>query len=165
MSRKKLAPMPTGSALARFVARIVSHIVRRWPFSWSATVRERERKIHNQRDEIWHLLQKAYALELDLDEMARRNCPPILARLDVRVYDDMLTHEAITCVEFQPLKLAISYQEARRGFSAAGSEIMRRTAHALAREHAAEVEQVILQRLIRINEKIGGRAERQGMPW
>lgn len=77
----------------------------------------------------------------------------------------MLMQEAITRVEFQPLKLAISYQEARRGFSASGSEIMRRTAHALAREHAAEVEQVILQRLIRINERVQSREKRQGIPW
>lgn len=161
MSRKKLAPQPTDTALARFVARLW----RRWPFAWAATVRDRERKIHNQRDEIWNLTQMAHALQRDLDEMVRRNCPPIPVRLDVSFHNDMLMNQVITHVEFRPLKFAINYNELRIDFSPAGSKIMKRTAHALAREHAAEVEKFILEGLIRVNEKIGGRAERQGIRW
>ncbi|WP_313348141.1 hypothetical protein [Paracoccus sp. (in: a-proteobacteria)] len=154
MSYKKLAPMPTDTALARFVARLV----RRWPFAWAETVRDRERTIHNQRTEIWHLLQKAYALEQDLDEMMRRHVPDIPLYLDVTLEQRLITNDIIARVDFQTVNALITFNEARRGYSAAGRKIMHRTARALAREHAAKVEQVILQRLIRIN-------ERQRMPW
>lgn len=77
--------------------------------------------------------------------MVGRHCPKLPVLLEVEAINDLVTQDMIVRVEFQRLNIAIGHSELRRGFSAAGSEIIHRSAHALARKHAAEVEQVILR--------------------
>ena len=44
------------------------------PFSWAATVRERERTLHNQRDELWHMRQLSARKSSDQRALGRAAC-------------------------------------------------------------------------------------------
>jgi hypothetical protein len=143
--KRRLPPQPTDTRLARFV--------RRWPFAWAATVRERDKTIGRLQFDMMRQEQAMSGLERDLFEMMERHSPVVSPTFDAEISLDVMLQELRFSVRFDTLHFRMSEMEIRESYSPRGKELMRRIARRLAQHHADQFANMLTERFFLIEAK------------
>lgn len=149
--KRRLAPMPTDTRLARFVDRLVDRVKRHSPVAWSNTVRNREQQITRQRWEISEYRLTILNLERDFNRLISRDYPILPPIIETTVEDDVVSQRRRWTVDFGRVHYQAGFAEIQ--LSRHGDELLNRIAHSMARHQTDKLAGVILRHFTNIESK------------
>lgn len=150
----RLAPMPTDTALARFVGRLVA----RWPLVARSTheseIRTRDMEISRLRAELFRRHSEVLELRQGYESLMNDLRPPILPVTMTAMRDDTRMATRIR-VDFQPVFYMLPDRDRIQNRYPAAAEAMKeQIAGEMAHHHAREVRAAILARLKHMREGV-----------